>query len=146
MTSLFRPLLTSLLCCTIAFGQLPALLHVATCDGHRHCELVGSEEEPSDACTHACQSHPADDDEANPSGQTEISHMYYGEESPAVPLHDSDHCVVCHSLANPVGIVWDFELPLVHESLSELASVCVDCLPVDPSVAIPQPRGPPAVA
>ena len=128
MTSLFRPLLLSLLCLVIAFGQLPALLHVASCDGHAHCQKVHSSS-GLQVCSHGCNHHELEN-----------------EESPSVPLHDSEDCVICHSLANPVGLVGNFEFPLVQEYLFELASNCADRLLVEASIAIAQPRGPPVIA
>ena len=141
MTSLFRPLLSSLLCCVIAIGQLPALLHVASCHGHAHCQRMEAERESSEVCSHGCHHHASENSERGPK-----DHVVQNEESPAVPLHDSEHCAICHSLANPVGLVWNFELPLVQECLFELSSLCADRLPVEASITIPQPRGPPVVA
>ena len=140
MTSLFRPLLSSLLCCVIAIGQLPALLHVATCHGHAQCHSVETEQDSSVGCSHGCHHHASENSDRGPS-----EHVGQNEESPAVPLHDSKHCAICHSLANPAGFVWNFELPLMQECLHELASLCADRLPVEASVTIPQPRGPPVV-
>lgn len=128
MTSLFRPLLLSLLCLVIAFGQLPALLHVASCHGHAHCQKVDRSKSASKVCSHCC------------------NHDEVDEEAPPVPLHDSEDCVICHSLADPVGLAWNFEFPLVQECLFELASYCADRSPVDACIAIAQPRGPPVVA
>ena len=144
MTSLFRPLLSSLLCCVIAFGQLPTLLHVVTCHGHAHSQRP--DEEPKGSCSHGCHHHLAHKQQAVKSAQAAKSNVEEGEETPAVPEHDSEHCPICHSLANPVGFVWNFDLPLVPECLNEFASICADRLPVKASYAIPQPRGPPVVA
>ncbi|MBM3965029.1 MAG: DUF2946 domain-containing protein [Planctomycetes bacterium] len=141
MSSLFRPLLSSLLCCVIAFGQLPALLHVATCHGHAHCHRVVAEQESPDVCSHGFHHYTSES-----KGRSSSDRVVRNEESPAVPLHDSEHCAVCHSLANPVGLIWNFELPLVQECLVELASICADRLPVEASFTMAQPRGPPAVA
>ncbi len=140
MTSLFRPLLLSLLCCVIALGQLPALLHVASCGGHAHCQRLGADESSSVVCSHGCHQHAIDI-----SVETEKTEGAQNEEVPAAPLHDSEHCAICHSLANPVGLAWNFEMSLVQECLCELAIIRADRLPVEASVTIPQPRGPPGV-
>jgi len=140
MISLFRPLLSSLLCCVIAFGQLPALLHVASCHGHAHCQRVGVEKDSSQVCSQGCHQHQNDI-----LVRGEKSHAVQNEESPAVPLHDSEHCAICHSLANPVGLAWNFEMSLVQECLCELAIIRADRLPVEACVTIPQPRGPPVL-
>ena len=145
MTSPSRPFLSSLLCCVIAFGQLPALLHVASCHGHAHCQRVGVEKDSTEVCSHGCH-HQPDIHQTDSSVGGEKRHVVSNEESPAAPLHDSEHCAICHSLAKPVGLVWNFELPLVQECLSQLAPICVDRLLVEASIAIPQPRGPPSVA
>jgi len=146
MTSPFRALLSSLLCCVIAFGQLPALLHVASCDGHSHSQQVGLEKDSSEACSHGCHHLPTDIHQSDSMVRGEKSRGAQNEKSPAVPLHDSEHCGICHSLANPVGLVWNFELPLVQECLCELAISRADRFPVEASITIPQPRGPPVVA
>jgi len=144
MTSLLRPLLSSMLCCVIAFGQLPAWLHVASCHGHAHCVRVAAEKDSADVCSHGCH-HLSTNREADNSRRGEATRVVRSREAPAVPSHDSEHCVTCHSLASPVGLVWNLELPLVQESLYELAAICVDRLAVEPSFTIPQPRGPPVV-
>ena len=141
MTSLFRPLLSSLLCCVIAFGQLPALLHVASCHGHAHGQRLGVDKDSSEVCSHGCHGHPSDN--LVRAGKSPGSQ---NEESPAAPQHDSEHCAICHSVANPVGFVWNFEMSLVQECLCELATIRADHLPVEASITIPQPRGPPGVA
>lgn len=140
MTSLFRPLLSSLLCSVIAFGQLPALLHLASCHGHASCLQVTVKQGTSSSCSHGCR-HGTNDLVPSATG-----HVVQNEESPAVPLHDSEQCAICHSLANPVGLVLNFELALLHEGLCELPSLGADCLPIEASMAIPQPRGPPLLA
>ncbi len=140
MTSLFRPLLSSLLCCVIAFGQLPALLHLASCHGHAHCQKVDAKKTSSEVCSHGCHHCESVNSVRGPK-----DHVVQNGESPSVPLHDPEHCAICQSLANPVGLVWNFELPLVQECLCELASICANRLPVEASITIAQPRGPPVV-
>lgn len=146
MTSLFRPLLTSLLCCVIALGQLPALLHVASCHGHAQGLPSVAESTSSNACAHGCHNHATDQYPAEALALGDTSQSNHDHESPGVPPHDSDHCATCHSLANPVGFGWKFELPHVQNYLCELISICADRLPVEASITIPQPRGPPVVA
>jgi len=71
MISLFRPLLLRLLCYVIALGQLPVLLHVASCGGHAHCQRVGEDKNPSQVCSHGCHKNPSDnsvDGEKNEGG------------------------------------------------------------------------------
>jgi hypothetical protein len=135
MTSLIRPTLSSLLCCVIAFGQLPALLHVVDCHRQASESRDQSARVSSGKCTHGCQ-HPASAKGLGAGG---------GHEDDSSG-HDSDHCSVCQSLTNPVGVVWNFELPQSFEYLCEPALICAEPLPVEPSVVIPQPRGPPLSA
>jgi hypothetical protein len=142
MTSLFRPLLSSLLCCVIAIGQLSALLHVAGFHGHSHGTKAESAQASFRIGNHGCQYHVAAHSEQRGVELNLIDH----EDPGHVPEHDSDQCAICQSLLNPVGLVWDFELPLVHGGLSEPASICADRLPVEAAIAIPQPRGPPFAA
>jgi len=143
MTSPFRPLLSSLLCCVIASGQLPALLHVATCHGHAQSAHVESEQVSAGSCSHACHHHSTD---LTAESAGESSTVADFQESQPLPDHDSDHCAVCHSLANPVGFAWSMELPITQECLFEPASICADRLPVEASFTIPQPRGPPTLS
>lgn len=146
MTSLFRPLLYSLLCCVIAAGQLPALLHVVSCHGHAHGLFEDAKLESLGACAHGCQHQLNDKHHVARLVQAEKRQGAQIEESPEAPLHDADHCAFCHSLANPVGVAWSFELPHVQECLCERAWICADHAPVKACSAIPQPRGPPVIA
>jgi hypothetical protein len=173
MPSLFRPLITSLLCWVIAFGQMPALLHVVSCSGHghlhNHCQEAADQDTAdqeaeypavqgsSRACAHGCGHQVAATsirEDAQPNGAEQCRTACDGSGQVSengqvpednLPEHNSDRCVVCQSLLSPVGVVWNFQLPLVHGSLSELASICGDRLPVTSSFAIPQPRGPPVL-
>ncbi len=148
MTSLYRPLLSSLLCCVIALGNLPAVLHVVSCHGHGH-DSVQSEVSPvSTSLGHSCHHHSTAKGHAF--DESSESHGHDGDRhshgSPSAPVHDSDHCKICHSLANLVGVIWNVELSLLPECFSESVSVCADHFSVNASAAIPQPRGPPAIA
>lgn len=147
MTSLFRPFLSSLLCCVIAFGQMPALLHMVSCHGHAHTLGVAQKHQSTLVCSHGCNDachgvgksvQCLGDSQHSDSQHSDSRHRHA-----PVPKHDSDHCAVCQSLANPVGVVWNFELPLVQECLYELASISADRLWAKASFSIPQPRGPP---
>lgn len=141
MTSLFRPLLTSLLSCVIAVGHMPALLHLTSCHGHTHGQRVDANKDSSDVCSHGCNHHATDN-----SVRGSKDYVVENEESVVIPVHDSEHCAICHSLANPAGMVWNFALPLVQDCLHERASLYADRLTVATAIAIPQPRGPPFIS
>lgn len=149
MTSFYRPLLSSLLCCIIALGNVPALLHVATCHGHGHRQQTDVDLAESSVCHHGCHHHKSSKASVENTVSTDKSQhddRLQNEEAPSVPSHDSDHCSICHSLANLVGVAWELGLSQQPESLAESVSIYSDCLLVEASSAIPQPRGPPTIA
>jgi len=132
MTSLFRPLLSSLLCGVIAFGQAPALLHVACCHGEPEASACNAEVQAvvcSGGCQHAKQDHGVD-----PAGPKHA------------PAHDPDSCTICQSLLGPAGLVWVDESPLVIDCLYERATQGVDRNLYEAILCVPQPRSPPGVA
>ena len=133
MTSLFRPLLSSLLCGVIAFGQTPALLHVACCHTAPPASLYSAEEQ-LETCSNACCQQANQHSDANP------------EAPQHAPAHDPDTCTICQSLLGQAGLVWVAELPLFVECLSERATLGVDRNPREMTLFIAQPRGPPIVA
>lgn len=133
MTSLFRPLLSSLLCGLIAFGQAPALLHVACCHGEPKASAYTAEEQSAVCSGVGCQ-HANQDHSVDPEGPKHA------------PAHDPDSCTICHSLLGPAGLVWVDELPLVFDFLYERATLGVDRNLYEAILCMPQPRGPPSVA
>lgn len=131
MTSLVRPLLSSILCCMIAFGHLPAWLHVATCgDGCGNTPVAVAEDT---SCSHGCCHHS--DDSAEPNSLPE-----------APADHDSDSCAACQSLASSIGVVSLSETTLAREYVCEPVFARVDRDPIGASFSIAQPRGPPTLA
>ncbi len=123
----------------IALGHLPAWLHVATCDQHSHVGLVQDAASEATTCSHGCHHHGDD-------RRVVTDDCVPCEDSQPVHDHDSDSCALCQSLASPVGFVLVLEQPLALEYLGEPVFPCADRLPVEASIAIPQPRGPPVVA
>lgn len=140
MTPLVRPLLSSILCCVIAFGHAPAWLHVATCEDGCGATSVATTPESSVDCSHGCHHHPTESLVAT-QGET-------ASPPPAAPAggHDSDTCAVCQSLASSNGVVSLGPTTLAFEYVCEPSFVCADRLPVEASIAIAEPRGPPAEA
>ena len=140
MTLMLRPVLISVLCSMIALGHLPAWLHVMTCHGHSYEAVNPTAARKVSPCPHGCHHHAVDDRSVSTydSAQSEDSHPTHE--------HDSDTCAICHSLASPVGFFLIFEQSLEPKYLGEPVFVCADRIPVEASNAIPQPRGPPALA
>jgi hypothetical protein len=120
MTSLFRPLLTSILCCVLAFGHAPAWLHVVTCDDHCGHATTAGHAADSDKHTHVCplqghQSHPA----VTPSTEKPSTEKPSTEKPSTEKIeqfgqslnassgthtpHNSEGCGICQSLAAPCG-------------------------------------------
>jgi hypothetical protein len=139
MTSLHRPPLACLLGIVISIGHVPAWLHLANCGG----ELRTSQDlvvEQSDSavsnCGHDCHLHDAP---ATGSGESHSS----GSGGPH--QHDSDRCVVCHSLANPTGVVWALEDNVPSYPLAQRANPVARVSAATPALSIPHPRGPPAM-
>ncbi len=140
MTSLFRPLVASLLCSLIVFGHAPAWLHVATCDSESHSHADDNASDAVSVCPHGCHHHVTESEASTTDASETVPHS---QDSNAP--HDHDTCGICQSLASPVGVTWDLVVVLPTEYASELTSVPA----VRPSLAtllsIPQPRGPPAI-
>ncbi|QDV12599.1 hypothetical protein CA51_24850 [Rosistilla oblonga] len=137
MYSSVRPILSSMLCCVIAFGHTPAWMHVATCDGD--CKVLDAAiVQARSVCSHGCDHHVVAHESTDNSADSPSS-------APAED-HDSDTCVICQSLANSCGPVsLDLQL-LAPEYACEPAYELATPLPIDASIAIAQPRGPPAAA
>lgn len=108
-------------------GQVPALLHVATCE--QSCQVT----EPADVeCAHGCK-------HSVPSHESEST-----DDSAPAGDHDSDSCVVCQSLALAGDV------PRLID-LGDISQLCVDQTPLMQSAevtsatqSIADPRGPPA--
>ena len=131
MTSLVRPILSSILCCMIAFGHAPAWLHVATCE----VDCGDTSGVSSDSLT-ACGCCHHSDEPAESSSQPD---------APA-DHHDSDSCAACQSLAGSIGVVSLSETTLAREYVCDLVFVRAEQDPIVASCSIAHPRGPPAVA
>ncbi len=147
MPSRVQSLLTSIMCCVIAFGHAPAWLHVATCDDGCGTALLSNVASPVadaetsvSACPHGCCHHAAKVDLS--------SEAQSPTDLPSKPSdhHDSDTCAVCQSLAGSNGVVSFVCASLALEYLCEPAFICADRAAVEASISIAQPRGPPALA
>ncbi|GAA5505418.1 DUF2946 family protein [Novipirellula caenicola] len=138
MTSLVRPVLSSILCCMIAFGHAPAWLHVATCEGG--CGEVAVSDAPSTTCSHGCCHHS--------SSAADSDKPIEDPDRPAEPAdqHDSDTCALCQSLASSIGVVSVSTTTLAPEYVCEFLLVGTDQDPVVAPFSIAKPRGPPALA
>jgi hypothetical protein len=136
MTSLFRPFLSTILCCVIACGHAPAWLHVATCDGHAHAKSIVLSEKAG-ASAHCCHHHH--DDEPQSSTQPDTKGDGSNHE------HDSGSCLICQSLANALGVTWDLSVSLPVDAVSQPAMLPVDCMFASASLSIAHPRGPPVL-
>ncbi|WP_145117146.1 DUF2946 domain-containing protein [Rosistilla oblonga] len=123
MTSLFRPILPSLLCLVVAWGHAPAWLHVATCDGHGHHHAAAS------VCSHGCHHHAGDDSKTS---DGESHHQ-----------HDADDCPICQSLASPSGVNWNLDPSLLSDRLVQSSDPILDAVAVAATLSIARPRGPP---
>ena len=141
MMNYIRPIAVPFLCVLVAFGQLPALLHVRSCH-IQHCSsssldvaakhlqlanrLPGA---PSHACRHASCTH----------------HLPVGERpDDRVPNeHDSESCVVCQSLLS-ASLLERFEIAVTSQfSCAKFVLPCESMLNSQSSIAIASPRGPP---
>ncbi|WP_345321575.1 DUF2946 family protein [Novipirellula rosea] len=146
MTSLVRPVLSSILCCMIAFGHAPAWLHVATCEGHSHAKACVSSDSVSSektepTCSHCCHHHHDDDASATDQDRLRIA----GDDG-SHHEHDSDNCLICQSLASPCGVTWQLSLPIVTGLVSQPALLPAESVFASASLSIANPRGPPALA
>ncbi len=152
MKSLFRPTLIAVLCSLLALGHGPAYLHVATCDGHRATVDDDSESattelaisELTGCCSHSCAAHTCSADTRHTSSP--VTHASDSAPDTEHPTHDSEHCVVCQSLALPGGAV---TLPTTLDFSAMLDERCVAFQPSSPMADARgpfQPRGPPACA
>ncbi len=139
MTSLIRPFLSSILCCVIAFGHAPVWLHVATCDGHSHAEVVEKSDDSAKSCSHCCHYLDVDTGVDQPSMIARGAGGSHQE-------HDSDNCLICHSRATPSGVAWQTFPPVFTGASSLPAPLPGECVFVSASRTIAHPRGPPIVA
>lgn len=164
MTSLMRPLLTSVLVAMIVVGHAPAWLHVATCDSHQHAgghqHAVTKSHHAGDGGVHPDDRahshdhcHGCDGDAASAdslAGRSPSAHDSEPHDSgphdsgPHDPSHhDSDSCHVCHSLVAPGGFA---EATM---DVGVVAPVCDTVASASPSfdvrsiLSLPPLRGPP---
>ena len=140
MTSLHRPPLACLLGIVISMGHVPAWLHLANCGGGLQTsqDLVVAEQSgvAVSTCGHHCHLHDAptngggDPHSNGPGGQRQ---------------HDSDRCVICHSLASPTGVIWAFDGGVPSYPGAPRAKSVARVSVATPALSIPHPRGPPAL-
>ncbi len=163
MTALLRPFVTAFLCGVIAFGQLPAWLHVASCGSHshpdqsQHCDSqLGDVSELPDISSHCetgCSHHspgahlsPAQAKAQQPAHDAirtlaGCNHSPHHENGPSE--HDSDDCKICQSLYGPAGVV-QFEIVVLSEvGAGEAIGMVASALVAQVTCSIAQPRGPP---
>lgn len=141
MTSLVRPILSSILCCFIACGHAPAWLHVATCDGHSHTQVSGPDLTAASSCSFGCHHHHDD----KPTVVADDGVQIDGDGA-THDEHHSENCFVCQSLAGPCGVVPEIGILLAVGLVSQSSAVSVERLVVSASLSIAHPRGPPVVA
>lgn len=117
-------------------GQLPALLHVATCHRHPGCAGATQAAEKLTTCACAFHRHAAKANRELKSEQTDNGSQ---------PLeHDCDSCSICQSLYGPCGVTWTLEVPVEVGDLVLWSPIQIQQhLGVD-SLFVAQPRGPPA--
>jgi hypothetical protein len=130
-----------MLCCVIAFGQVPAWLHVATCDDHSHATVDCSSDQPKSVCSHCSDHHVNDKSTLVEQDGTQVvgaSGTNHG--------HDSAHCLICHSLASPCGVTWKLCGRVFTDFVSEPAVLATERVLSSASFSIAQPRGPPVTA
>jgi hypothetical protein len=139
MTSLFRPVLALVLCGVIACGHLPAWIHLAQCGAESTAVTVEHGAEPSHAvlaCSHVCH-------HASPGSEHDGDHE--SDDARDRPSHDSDHCVLCHSLSAPLGVVWQLAQPVALEPAAEITLLSCDRQPAAAYLRGADPRGPPTL-
>ncbi|MCG8649341.1 MAG: DUF2946 family protein [Pirellulales bacterium] len=139
MTLLHRPLLTSILCGVVLLGHTPAWLHVAQCEGHASTEVLHSDEKHPHRHVSCCEGHHEGSLAHHSTGG---GHHHHHDGSGS---HDSDHCVICQSLASAKGVVAGIDLAEAVQPAFEAKFFAVKiALPSDP-FSLAHPRGPPAV-
>ena len=139
MTSLFRPLLTSMLCCVIAFGHAPAWLHVATCDDHcGHESSAGHVDATPHA--HVCPLSGHGRQAAGTIEQVRLpSDVPLGAHTP----HDSDGCGICQSLAAPCGFADAIVASPTYGVSCESIDLQKPAVEIASQLSLPPLRGPP---
>ena len=137
MTAHLRPFVALLLCWLLAFGQIPAWMHVVACEGHEVSSLqAGSSNAP---CSTNCSGHkcPSRADSQNAQRSNAPA------KSPAE--HDSSDCTICQSIFAPAGIV-DFQVVVPSEMFDgEWLEPVELAFAFNVFQSLAQPRGPPAV-
>lgn len=149
MFHLIRPTIAYLLCMLLALGQLPALLHVASCHPPRTSVSASSLSRSSGCARHCCQCavHSPSKKRSSAfrsavrSGDRNDGRLEEGQQTPVE--HDSDGCCVCRSLLlHSIVCVFEFD------TKSEIC--CLDFLLLRASClgsrvlwSTSAPRGPP---
>lgn len=151
MTSLVRPILSSILCCMIAFGHSPAWLHVATCEdgcGDATVSDVADSNTSIAECSHGCCHHASNTGDWSDAAASELDSADDQSDSPVDPSghHDPDSCAICQSLASSIGIVAVSETNLAPQYVCEILLIGCDQHPTIAFFSSAAPRGPPAVA
>ena len=140
MSSLFRPILATLLCSMIVLGHAPAWLHVVHCEGHGHASfgVASNTSAAISICSYGCHHH------VSPLAATET--VPHSQDSSNHHQHDSDSCAICQSLASPSGVTWELLVSLPAEFVSYPVATAAELRFPAILLSIPQPRGPPVVA
>ncbi|EMI19178.1 hypothetical protein RMSM_03896 [Rhodopirellula maiorica SM1] len=120
---------------------------MATCDGHSHAkasvsyEDTVSCEDTTSACSQCCHHHHDDEDAAADPDRPESS-----GDSDSNHQHDSDHCLICQSLASSLGVPWELSVPLSTGTVSQPAILPTECVFTSAFLSTAHPRGPPVSA
>jgi len=144
MSSLVRLFIAPLLCCVLAAGHAPAWLHVLTCESTAHSVDPADEVAGAPAC---CSQHSHCSSERGKSerskSETRATATNASQGSPG-HQHHSDDCMVCQSLAGPLGVTWEFQQPVATSELCERVVPLTDCQVASVILSLPHLRGPPA--
>ncbi|TWT73322.1 DUF2946 domain-containing protein [Allorhodopirellula solitaria] len=138
MTSLVQSIVSTILCCAIAFGHAPAWLHVAGCEDGCGSMLAQVPQSTGAICPHSC-CH----DTSQPTVSASADESTDSPVSSSVP-HDSDTCATCQSLAGSFGVIPPGMVTLSPERASVPVSLSSAEAAVAGSISIAKPRGPPA--
>jgi hypothetical protein len=148
---MFRPILALLLCMLVAFGQLPALVHMHSC--HHFSAFSTEQFKPKQKYDRAhsckCLDHDLNGQVAQLSVEVPPCDAQQGDEDchddgeHSHHEHDSDSCTICQSLLSlshvEVGLASCQSEPLRLDVLLQLASILL----VRAGYSRIAPRGPP---
>ena len=131
---------TSILCCTIAFGHVPAWIHVSDCDSSCHLTVSAFECMGNSCCSHHC--HHQDDQ------SSDLAHdgLRVDASESSSRQHDCEGCAICQSLNNHYGMTWQFVYLSGVGAVYQPARLPAERLLVSASFSIVHPRGPPSLA